>query len=90
MRFIRVVSFGILLLISCASASNVYVLDPPNNNMRAHDAAQDRPLSDCNPEKLPSGQINYKCVGMFNADYGSLLKQIADLQAELAACQAAK
>lgn len=78
---------SICLILACASASSVYVLDPPNNNMRASEQSQDKPLSDCNPEKLPSGELQYKCVGLFNADYGALLKQISDLQSQLKACQ---
>lgn len=76
-------------LIACASASSpVYVLDPANNNMRAHDPKNDRPLSDCNAEKLPSGEVLFKCVSLFNADYVALTKQIADLTAQLKECQA--
>lgn len=77
----------LLCLLACASASSVYVLDPPNNNLRASKQEDDKPLSDCDPEKLPSGKLEYKCVGMFNSDYGAMLKKISDLEEALKSCQ---
>ncbi|GAC1606462.1 MAG: hypothetical protein NVS3B3_06650 [Aquirhabdus sp.] len=68
---------------------HVFVLDAPMQNLRGHDAngKDDLPLKDCDPEKLPSGKLLYKCVTHFNGDYQKLLDEITRLQQELVSCQ---
>lgn len=83
---------GVLVtLVSCTSVGfqdkNVYVMDGPNQNLRAHDQKNDRHLSDCDPQILPSGQIEYKCVAHFLADYQAILVKINALEKDLESCQ---
>lgn len=76
-------------LTACAHAFTDphWVLDPPNHNLRGATAAQDRPESDCDPVKQADGTLQYQCVAHTFAAYDALLKQVAQLEDELKACQ---
>lgn len=92
MRNLYPAVLGTILLFSCASTftDKVYVIDAPNNNLRAPDPKDDRLMSDCDPKALPSGKIEYKCVAHFLSDYQALLNKIAELQSQLDSCQNSK